>query len=253
MVAAAVDPGRLGEPEFDSYAEGYSGGMEDPLKQLAGGSFEAFVDLKARWLLRHLSRPPVARVGSQEGIRLLDFGCGTGELLGSLRRLGFRGHMEGCDISEGMLSELRKRWRGGSIPRLFLAPAAGSALPESSYDVVVACCVFHHIPPRDRQRVLRDILGALRPAGHLVIFEHNPINPVTRLIVARAAIDRNAVLLAAGEACKAAAAVGFVRLRARYLLFLPPRWRAAHAAERVLSWLPVGGQYAIVAEKPPAS
>jgi len=247
---AATDPGRPETAEFDSYSEGYSGGMEDPLKRLAGASFEAFIDLKARWLLRHLSRSPVGREGSREGIRLLDFGCGTGELLESLRRLGFGGDMQGCDISEGMLREARKRWKDGPIPGLFLAGHAGSAVPDSSYDVVVACCVFHHILPRDRGTVLKDIFGALLPGGRLVVFEHNPFNPLTRLIVARARVDRNAALLAAGDASKLAAAAGFVRLRISYLLFLPPRWRASETADRFLSWLPAGGQYVLVGQKP---
>ena len=136
---------------------------------------------------------------------------------------------------------------------MFLARDAGNELGDSSYDVVVVCCVLHHTPAGDRRRVLAGLLGALRPGGRLVLFEHNPFNPLTRLIVARAPIDRNAALLAAGEASKLLAAVGFVRLRARYLLFLPPRWRGAQHAEHFLWWLPVGGQYALVGERPRGS
>src|SRR5262249_29996428 len=54
---------------------------------------------------------------------------------------------------------------------------------DAKFDLVIASCVFHHIPPQDRQMAIRYCYSRLKEGGHFVIFEHNPINPVTRHLV----------------------------------------------------------------------
>src|SRR5262245_6793417 len=114
--------------EFDAYASGYSAGNEDPFKRLIGGTFEAFIDVKTGWLLRDLAKHPVRAAAALDKVRLLDFGCGTGELLQSLRQQGFQGELAGCDISEQMLAEAARRWRCGPPPQLHLH-GDGARLP----------------------------------------------------------------------------------------------------------------------------
>ncbi|MFZ0261537.1 MAG: class I SAM-dependent methyltransferase [Pseudolabrys sp.] len=54
---------------------------------------------------------------------------------------------------------------------------------EAKFDLVIASCVFHHIPPQDRQMAIRYCYSRLKQGGHFIIFEHNPIIPVTRHLV----------------------------------------------------------------------
>src|SRR5439155_20812943 len=122
--------------EFDAYAAGYAGGMEDPVKQMFGPSLEAFLQRKVNWLLRH--------VRGQGPLRLLDFGCGTADFLRLLQAGRFHGSLDGFDASAEMIAEAQRRWTGGPPPRL-LADASGTLpYPDRSFDVIVACCVFHH-------------------------------------------------------------------------------------------------------------
>jgi glycosyltransferase involved in cell wall biosynthesis len=84
----------------------------------------------------------------------------------------------------------------------------------------------------------------------LVVFEHNPWNPVTRYVVAHTPIDHDAVLLPPAEVTSFLRAGGWRDIRTSHLMFLPPRLGpVATAAERLLSWLPLGGQYAVTASK----
>jgi SAM-dependent methyltransferase len=237
--------------EFDAYAAGYAAGMEDPLKRLMGGGFDAFIDLKARWLLRDLARRPVRSAARPDTAALLDFGCGTGELLQSLRRHGFPGTLRGCDVSSGMLAEAARRWRGGLPPALHLVGAGELPFAPASVDLVTVCCVLHHIPPAEHPTVFAKLARLLKPGGRLVVFEHNPHNPLTRRVVRNAPIDRNAVLVSAAEVRAAAGAV-LAGLKTHYILFFPPRFAWLGRAERLLSWLPLGGQYVVVGEKPAA-
>jgi hypothetical protein len=83
------------------------------------------------------------------------------------------------------------------------------------------------------------------------IIEHNPWNPVTRAIVKRCPVDADAELLAAREAIRLIEASGFRSLRTDYFLYLP-EWlfNKFGALERLLYKIPLGGQYALLAQVP---
>lgn len=83
----------------------------------------------------------------------------------------------------------------------------------------------------------------LRPCGLIVIFEHNPLNPLTQLAVARCQFDRDALLLPRREAAQLIAVAGFRIARGRYLFFLPLRARWARAVDDTLGFLALRAQY----------
>jgi len=238
-------PQRDTESEFDAYASHYADRVDDPLKRWVGGGLDEFVALKVRWLMRFLRqrRLPGGRP------RLLDYGCGTGEFMLSLRREGFIGDLEGADVSANMLAEARAACGQKEPPPLHLLVPGSPTLGGSSFDIVVACCVLHHVPPEERGFTLAEIHRLLKPGGCMVVFEHNPLNPLTVMIVKRAPVDQNAVLLGAGEVARRMRAAGFSSIRASYILFTPVRLRWLQWVDRMLAWLPLGGQYAVTAFK----
>ncbi len=234
--------------EFDRYAAGYDGNMDVPLKRLAGGDQDAFLDVKARWIVRDLARRPFP---SREGepLRLLDYGCGAGHLLRALRRHGFTGALTGCDPSQGMLDEARRAIPEGDAISLRHLESDRLPFPDASFDLAVACCVYHHIPPSERAAATLEVVRTLRPGGRLIVVEHNTKNPVTRFVVSRAKVDENAILLPTAESCALLRDAGLVDLRVDYVMFLPPRFAWAARLEDRLAWLPLGGQYVVAAEK----
>jgi hypothetical protein len=90
----------------------------------------------------------------------------------------------------------------------------------------------------------------LKPKGIFSIIEHNPYNPVTRLIVSRTPVDADARLLTAKETWRLFSDVQAKILARRYFLFLPERvYRFAGAVERAFEKVPFGGQYALFGRK----
>ncbi len=239
------------EAEFDTHAGAYAASVNNPLKRLMGKSADAFILAKVRWLLDDLRRRPLRDGGKP---RLLDYGCGAGVFLHLLAGAGFTGSREGCDVSAKMLEQARARWPAGAeqVPLHHVDPQQTS-LESESFDVITASCVLHHVMPADRNGVLAEIARMLKPGGRLVIFEHNPLNPLTRWMVSRSPLDVNAVLLDAGEGRELASRAGLSVVRRDYILFVPPRLSWLRPLERLIGWLPLGGQYALVAEKPPAA
>lgn len=230
--------------EFDSYAHAYAAGMDNPVKQFLGDSAEDFVAIKLRWLLRAC---PALR-SADASYHLLDYGCGTGTLLRLMREEGLRATLAGCDISRQMLDEAARCWPA-NLPKPELRLQEGADVPfrAGDFDLVIVSAVLHHVAPVDRASVYAALHRSLRPEGRVVVFEHNPLNPVTRYVVARTPIDRNAILLRARETRRGLQAARFANIRTKYLMFLPPRLKRLAAGEAALGWLPFGAQYATTA------
>jgi len=98
---------------------------------------------------------------TQAGDRVLDLGCGTGELTRALAAAGLR--VAGCDISRQMLLRA-PRDRGGYAEWVQLEPG-WRRLPfaSSAFDVVVASSVLEYVT--EPAAVLRECARVLRPGG----------------------------------------------------------------------------------------
>jgi SAM-dependent methyltransferase len=174
---------------------------------------------------------------------LLDIGCGVGLihpfLVDSLARI------DGVDIAEDALWNAAKQ-----NPRVHYRAYDGSTLPcaNGSFDAATTICVMHHVPPARWRAFLAESLRALRPGGVMMVFEHNPYNPLTRLAVARCAFDFDAVLLKPGRLQALMREVGFVDVGREFLFFTP--FRALQGAESALRPLPFGAQYVAIGAKP---
>ncbi|MBI3986205.1 MAG: class I SAM-dependent methyltransferase [Lentisphaerae bacterium] len=242
--------------EFDAYAKDYDAGMDNPLKRRLGDSAASFIEIKTRWLLKDLARNPPYSCGVFERQCLLDFGCGTGTALRSLRTLGYPGRLAGCDVSEKMLAEASEKWTTGTQPEWRVVtgnrPEAAwqAPFPDDHFDIVIASSVLHHVEPAQRQTLYSEFRRLLKPGGRVYIFEHNPWNPITRWVVRHTKIDENAVLLPAPETLDGLRCARMARRRAAYMLFFPPRWSFLLPLESLLDRVPLGGQYAAAANKP---
>lgn len=231
----------MNRPEFDRYSGSYEELLKDPIRDRFMGSGPQFFHLRKRDLIRQYFSP---RGIDTRRLSYLDIGCGKGELL-SLLRDDFH-QVAGCDPSPAMLSsiqgmETRVQDDSGKLP-----------FADATFDFVTAVCVYHHVPPASRLALTREAYRVLRPQGVFAILEHNPYNPVTRLIVSRTPVDADAVLLRPSEARAAMRLAGFTCHPPTYFLYFPePLYRrAGHRLEHLLRSVPLGGQYAIFAAKP---
>jgi SAM-dependent methyltransferase len=168
---------------------------------------------------------------------VLDFGCGVGRAMPHFRTAFPNADVVGCDPSADSLAIAR---RDNPDCRFFTIDELNAT---TKFDLVLASCVFHHIPPAERQEALRFCRDHLKPGGRLVIFEHNPFNPVTRHLVNTCDFDADAVLLRMGETVRRMRTAQFNVAETGYCLFFPDKVASLRPLEKYLSWLPLGGQY----------
>ena len=129
------------------------------------------------------------------------------------------------------------RYEGGDIP-----------LPEGGFDLIFSSCVFHHIEADEHVGLFAQLRKRLAPGGRMAIFEHNPVNPVTRYIVATCPFDENAVLIPAPVFAARQRAAGFAKVSAAFTGFFPGSLKALRPLERYMTALPLGAQYYTLAQ-----
>ncbi len=224
---------------FDKYANNYDDLLKDPLRDKFAGGSEFFIRQKCRIVERRL------RQGfGQRPLRVLDAGCGQGT---ALTMMDPSIHVIGSDISWPMLTDAVRR---GPVT---LQEPYDLPFADDTFDAAYAFCIYHHIPDADHVRHLSELRRVVRPGGEVMVFEHNPYNPVTARIFARAPIDRGCHMIKPQTLRDTFQAASLERLDSGYLLFVPePLNPALGFVEPALAWLPLGGQYFVAGRKPGA-
>jgi hypothetical protein len=85
--------------------------------------------------------------------------------------------------------------------------------------------------------------------GRMAIFEHNPLNPLTRWIVSHCAFDTGAVLLWPAEVSRLFRSVNMSGTRLDYIEFFPGFLAVLRPLEPFLRWFPAGAQYCMIGTK----
>jgi len=225
---------------FDRLSSSYEELLRDPIRQRFTGAESMFFHRRKADLIRRFFH---RRDLAMSKLTYLDFGCGKGELL-SLLQPEFKS-AAGCDVSAQMMRQIT------DIETRIQEDPSRIPFGDDEFDFVTAVCVYHHVPPAARPALTSEIRRVLRPGGIFCMIEHNPLNPVTRVLVRRTPVDSDAVLLPGGEARQLTRRAGFTHLQQDYFLYFPQSvYRNVGRLENVLAIVPLGGQYAVFSAKP---
>lgn len=155
-------------------------------KQLAGDDRYSLSNPAHRFMKSQLTKnvaAMLARAGASNlaSLRLLEVGCGNGNVLSDFQALGAReSQLFGIDLLPARLNHAH-----ASYPFFPLVNADGQSMPfpARSFDLAIQFTAFSSILDDGvKHNVARDMLRVLRPSGLILWYDFffNPFNPQTR-------------------------------------------------------------------------
>ncbi|MGH9025098.1 MAG: class I SAM-dependent methyltransferase [Acidimicrobiia bacterium] len=225
--------------DFDAYADSYRTAVSHSIA-FSGQEHDYFTRRKAEHLVDVAGR----LLSAPAELSVLDVGCGVGttdEFLAD-----HFGELRGVDTAGEAVTRAAAR-----NPTAHYGAYDGRVLPfpDGRFDLTFAICVAHHVAPIDRPSLAAELRRVVRPGGLVVVFEHNPFNPLTRVAVSRCEFDQGVVLLTRRSTVRLLRATGLDPVEARYIIFLTSDRPRARAVERRLRWLPFGAQHYVAARR----
>ena len=122
-----------------------------------------------RWMYRAKHRALRRALRGFQPSRALDVGSGTGWCVEKLLRAGIS--VDGCDITEISVTELRRR-HGNRGTNFFQLAIGEDSIPrpDASYELVTALDVMYHIVSREQfEAALTELSRVLRPGGRMIV------------------------------------------------------------------------------------
>jgi ubiquinone/menaquinone biosynthesis C-methylase UbiE len=221
--------------EFDQYRNNYVDVLQKAFV-LPGMKPEFFLKIKADHILSTTQRI----IGPSSDLNILDVGCGSG-LIETFLVDRYR-KITAIDVSRELLESAKKVvanvdfqfYDGKKMP-----------FPDNSFDLVFSICVFHHIDHEHRLILLNEMKRVVRPGGCVAIYEHNPLNPLTRRTVANCEFDKNALLIGSNQLLKLLKSCGLLNVYKGYITFFPFKGKFFRQIEKWLAPLPLGAQFTV--------
>ena len=112
---------------------------------------------------------PLAAMELRDAKRVLDVGCGDGQISRLAVALG-ADRVVGVDPTWNQVRVAQQRGGGATFAR---SGAAALPFPDHSFDAVVACLVFEHI--RDVDEAIAEVARVLQPGGRFCFFLNHPL------------------------------------------------------------------------------
>lgn len=219
---------------FDTYRDSYDEMVKHAIG-LGGLGVDYFTKVKADYAKDLIHD----HFGQLDQVSVLDIGCGIGNYHSLLQH--DVGALTGIDVSPESLEVARQRHS-----KVDYHHYNGNKLPfeDASFDTAITICVMHHVPPSNWQAFANEMLRVLKPGGLALVFEHNPVNPLTRRIVDRCPFDADAVLLSQSASKAVFARVEeAVDIKTRTILSVPAGNAPLRTIDKLFSRLPFGAQY----------
>ncbi|QPC87433.1 methyltransferase domain-containing protein [Mesorhizobium sp. NBSH29] len=219
--------------EFDAYRASYSDAVDKAIS-VPGLDVDFFTRAKASRLLDWLS----ANVGPAEELSVLDVGCGVGNYHPLVS--GRLAQLTGVDPSVECLDEAKAR---NSLVAYKASDGLTLPFEDNVFDAAFAICVMHHVPPEQWALFVAEMARVVRKGGAVLVFEHNPLNPLTQRIVSRCPFDEDATLLRKKRVTAYFDEAGLSDISGHYILTVPSVEGPLRWIDDRLSSLPTGAQY----------
>ena len=132
--------------------------LYDPLQKLLG--------------VASAHRPLVDQAENRPGQRVLEIGCGTGNLAILVKRLHPGAEVVGLDPDPKALARARRKAEREALPvQLNRGFAEDLPYPDGAFDRVLSAFMFHHLEPDGKEKTLHEVRRVLKPDGSVHLLD----------------------------------------------------------------------------------
>ena len=139
--------------------------MKDPYKNLAK-FFDTFIEPSVVVLRKIMLKMYLP----QEGMRVLEIGCGTGTNLKLYQKAGCE--VYGIDLSPSMLKVASNKL--GEQAHMKLGDASQMPYSDSCFDIVIAMLTLHETPNSIRSSIVGEMARVVKQNGRLLFVDYHP-------------------------------------------------------------------------------
>ncbi len=221
---------------FDQYADNYRQIHTKNVQGISGESSDYFSEYKIQELYTMFD--------FESDVKFLDLGCGDGNSAKYIKKYFPECAYWGLDVSAESIQIAQSR----GLSQCVFEQYDGNNIPyeNETFDVVFMACVLHHVEESEHIPLLKEVKRVLKKTGLVIIFEHNPYNPLTQKVVKDCPFDEGVILISAKKMHKLLKDAGFYDgIKTRYTIFFPRKgiFKKMLSIEKRLYWCPLGGQY----------
>lgn len=219
--------------DFDEFAENYRNIHTENIK-ISGTDSYYFAEMKVRLLKDSETKTSIA---------LLDVGCGDGATEYYFQQYFPKWKIEGIDVSSESIQVAQRRNLSNATFQVY--DSITIPFEDNAFDRIFIAGVLHHISFNQHDRLIKEMYRVLKKNGKILLYEHNPLNPLTRYLVKTCVFDKDAKLLLPWYTKKLLQRNKLNIENLQYIIFFPRKGFLSKLIflEKYLQWIPLGGQY----------
>jgi SAM-dependent methyltransferase len=226
----------MSQSQFDPHSATYQSDVNQSIA-FSGLTVDFFTQGKADHLKSLLSG-----YFDHNQLSILDVGCGIGNIHPMIQSH----FVTGIDVSH---ESLKVAQANNSHCQYYHYDGVKFPFEDNTFDATFTICVMHHVPPSQWESFMGEMKRVTKPGGMVIVFEHNPYNPLTLWAVNRCEFDKDAVLLKHSKTQLLMNDNGLHTTHTDFLFFTPFKHSFFKRLDQKLAFIPLGAQYCTYAIK----
>lgn len=133
-----------------------------------------FYDGFSRLFFSGVFKKIAAFIAPKPGEKILDIGCGPGNLIVELKKLQPAAHLTGLDIDPEILAIAQKKFEKFQFAIPLIKASAAQIPANDEFDTVVSSLMIHHLSLAEKKEMLAGAYRVLKPGGKLYLYDFGP-------------------------------------------------------------------------------